>query len=403
MSSNIQKLRLAVLTLHPIHYQAALWRRLGQEPDLDTEVWFCSDQGLDTVDPIVGYGQAVEWGLPLLEGFRSRFLRNLPISRNPGSFWCRVNPGIIGALLRGRYDALFVHSYHNWTQFVGILLAHRLGLKVLIRSEPTLKLRVNASRRNFKSMLLPWLFRHVNACMAIGTLNREYYRHYGVSDDKIFPMPYAVENDYFFKQRDFWVPQRELLKQEYGISADKIILYVGRFQQRKRALDLIRAFENLDIAGVGLVMVGTGEDFETCRQYIRNNHLTGVHLLGFRDQIELPRIYAMGDVFVLPSEDEPWGLVINEAMCFGLPIIASEYVGAVADLVRPGCNGYLFHPGDLVGLRQALRQTLTDEARKPLGEASLEIIQRWGIDEDIAALRQALGLSAFRDKNGKAI
>ena len=389
-----EKLRLAILTLHPIHYQTALWRRLAQEPDLDPEVWFCSDQGLDTADPVSGYGQAVEWGLPMLQGFRSRFWRNLPLTRNPSSFWCRVNLDIITALRRGRYDALFVHSYHNFTQLAAILVARRLGTKVLVRSEPTLKLQVNASRQSLKGILLPRLFGQVDACMAIGTLNREYYRHYGVNEAKIFLMPYAVDNDYFFQQREFWTPQRERLKQEYGIAAPKIILYVGRFQRRKRVLDLIQAFESLGMAGVSLVLVGTGENFEACRSYVSDRHLTGVHLLGFRNQAELPRLYALADVFVLPSAEEPWGLVINEAMCSGLPIVASESVGAAADLVQPGYNGFRFPPGDIPALAQALRQALEDGAKERLGQASLKIIRGWGFDEDIAAMRQALRLAS---------
>jgi glycosyltransferase involved in cell wall biosynthesis len=392
--SSREKLRLVILTLHPIHYQTALWRRLAQEPDLDLEVWFSSHEGLDTADPVSGYGQAVEWGLPLLQGFRSRFWRNLPLSKNSGSFWCRVNPDIILALVRGRYDALFVHSYHNFTQLAAILAARRLGTRVLVRGEPTLKIQVNASRQTLKGILLPRLFGQVDAFMAIGSLNREYYRHYGVSEAKIFLMPYAVDNAYFFQQREIWAPQRERLKQEYGLTGSKVILYVGRFQRRKRVSDLIQAFESLGMPGVSLVLVGTGETFEACRRYVSDRHLTEVHLLGFRNQAELPRLYAMGDLFVLPSEDEPWGLVINEAMCSGLPIVASERVGAAADLIQPGYNGFRFPPGDIPALAQALRLALQDGAKERLGQASLEIIRGWGLEEDIIAVRQALGLSS---------
>jgi glycosyltransferase involved in cell wall biosynthesis len=396
------KLRLAVLTLHPIHYQTALWRRLAQEPDLDLEVWYCSDEGLDTADPVSGFGQAVEWGLPLLQGFRARFWRNLPLSRNPASFWCRVNPGVIRALVRGRYDALFVHSYHNFTQLAAILAARRLGTKVLVRSEPTLKLQIHAARRSFKGILLPWLFRQVDAFMAIGSLNREYYLGYGVSAAKIFPMPYAVDNAYFFQQRAVWAPQRERLKQEYGLATPKIILYVGRFQRRKRVLDLIQAFERLGMTGVSLVLVGTGEEFAACRAYVSDRQLTGVHFLGFRNQAELPRLYAMADVFVLPSSEEPWGLVLNEAMASGLPVVASESVGAAADLINPGYNGWRFPPGDIPALIQALRLALPDGGRDRLGQASLKMIRGWGFEQDIAAVRQALGLASGAERREAA-
>jgi glycosyltransferase involved in cell wall biosynthesis len=141
-------------------------------------------------------------------------------------------------------------------------------------------------------------------------------------------------------------------------------------------------------------LVGTGETFEACRCYVSDRHLTEVHLLGFRNQAELPRLYAMADVFVLPSEDEPWGLVINEAMSSGLPIVASERVGAAADLIQPGSNGFRFPPGDIPALAQALRLALQDGAKERMGQASLEIIRTWGFEEDIAAVRQALGLAS---------
>ena len=108
----------------------------------------------------------------------------------------------------------------------------------------------------------------------------------------------------------------------------------------------------------------------------------------------LPRLYAMADVFVLPSADEPWGLVINEAMGSGLPIVASERVGAAADLIRPGYNGFRFPPGDRAALAQALRLALQDGAKERMGQGSLEIIRGWGFEEDIVAVRQALGLAS---------
>lgn len=386
-----RRLRLAALTLHPIHYQAALWRRLAQEPDLELTVFFCSREGMDTADPEVGYGQPVEWGVPLLSGYRHIFLRDWKVTNNYSSFWCRVNPGVIPALWRGRYDAVFVHSYHNFTQVAAIVAAHRLGMKVLVRSEPTLMIKTGSSRQKVKHVLLPWIFGQVDALMSIGSLNHEYYHSYGVKEEKIFLMPYAVDNEFFFRQREIWGPQRQQIKEDYQLHQKKVILYVGRFLPRKRVLDLIRAFELLDLADTALVLVGEGGELAACRQYVEERHLQGVYFLGFRNQAELSKIYAISDVFVLPSEDEPWGLVINEAMCFGLPIIAADQVGAAADLVQPGRNGYNFPVGQVNELARVLNLAFwEEEAGKRMGQASTEIIRRWGLAEDVAAIRQAL-------------
>ena len=116
-----------------------------------------------------------------------------------------------------------------------------------------------------------------------------------------------------------------------------------------------------------------------------------IKFLGFKNQTELPGYYDLCDVLVLPSVFEPWGLVINEVMNAGRAVVVSDQVGCGPDLVRPGENGLIFPAGDIAGLRQALLD-LTGDPRKcrAMGRKSLEIINRWGFEEDVAGLKQAL-------------
>ena len=112
---------------------------------------------------------------------------------------------------------------------------------------------------------------------------------------------------------------------------------------------------------------------------------------GFVNQSELPALYAASDVFVLPSEHEPWGLAVNEAMCAGLPVVVSREVGCVADLVRDGVNGYTPAAGDIEGLARALRRLIEDEGlRQRQGQASLARIQQWGYQQCLEGIRSAL-------------
>ena len=122
------------------------------------------------------------------------------------------------------------------------------------------------------------------------------------------------------------------------------------------------------------------------RMGIRN-----IHFGGFVNQAALPRIYAACDVFLLPSEDEPWGLAINEAMSVGLPIVAAAEVGCIADLVRDGINGRTFRAGDIAGLTEALSHLIDDrDSRRRMGLASLDIISRWSYAECATGLKAAL-------------
>ena len=112
---------------------------------------------------------------------------------------------------------------------------------------------------------------------------------------------------------------------------------------------------------------------------------------GFVNQSALPRYYGACDVFVLPSSDEPWGMAINEAMCAGLPIVASSEIGCVPDLVRDGLNGRIFPAGNIMALAEALGSLLPDTGlRDRMGQASRDIIARWSYAECEAGLAAAL-------------
>ena len=122
-------------------------------------------------------------------------------------------------------------------------------------------------------------------------------------------------------------------------------------------------------------IVGRGEQHELITTYVTEHDLDNVHFLGFINQSDMPKFFAMSDIFVLPSENEPWGLIINEAMCGRLAIVASEEIGAVADLVHHDVNGFLYSLGNVQVLTNYLIELCIDqELCQSMGGCSLEII-----------------------------
>ena len=112
---------------------------------------------------------------------------------------------------------------------------------------------------------------------------------------------------------------------------------------------------------------------------------------GFRNQSELPRFFQLADVFVLPSRHEPWGLIVNEAMASGCPVIVSTDVGCHADLVTDGVEGCVFPVGDIPALTQALHRVFfSPGSAATMGEAARRRISTWTYEEDIQGLRRAL-------------
>jgi glycosyltransferase involved in cell wall biosynthesis len=138
--------------------------------------------------------------------------------------------------------------------------------------------------------------------------------------------------------------------------------------------------------------LGVGQLRGQLEAYARDRRLTNVKFVGFKNQTEIAPYFAMSDVFVLPSGFEPWGLVVNEALCFGLPVIASDKVGATGDLVQPGVNGFIYPAGDVAALTARLEELLLNpELRESAGKASEKLIKKWGIPEIVEGVLECFG------------
>jgi glycosyltransferase involved in cell wall biosynthesis len=178
------------------------------------------------------------------------------------------------------------------------------------------------------------------------------------------------------------------------------VLYAAKFTRRKRPLDLLEAARRLKVKQgrqFTVVMAGSGELEKELRAFCADHSLDNVVFTDFINQSDLPALYAASDVFVLPSEHEPWGLAVNEAMCARLPVVVSREVGCVADLVRDGVNGYTPEAGDIEGLTHALRRLINDEdLRRRQGVESLARIKQWGYQQCLEGIRSALAGLEFR-------
>jgi glycosyltransferase involved in cell wall biosynthesis len=384
--------KLAILNTHPIQYFAPFYRRLAQEPDIDLTVYFCSRQGAEEyVD--VGFGERIKWDRSLLEGFEHKFLKNWRAGDQVGGFWSLINPGIVSELRRHRYDALIVNGHNHATYLLAMLAAKTLGTAVMMRCETHLGLQRSAFRRSVRKPLMSFLYNRIcDLCLPIGTLNKEFYVFHGVERNRMFTVPYTVDNEYFISAaRQYAKPE---LRDELGVPGDKpIILFASKILSRKRPMDLLLAFHRLREQGTNaaLLFVGSGERELELKDYVRAHQLADVHFLGFRNQSELPKYYSMADVFVFPSENEPWGLVLNEVMCAGLPIIASREIGAVPDLVRHEENGFIYDAGNIDQLSDCLHQLLiTPDLRKRMGDRSRKLIEHWDYESCVRGIKQAL-------------
>jgi glycosyltransferase involved in cell wall biosynthesis len=394
-------IRLAYLVTHPIQYQAPLLRRIAREPDIDLTVFFGSDFSVRGYKDEGFGGVGVKWDIPLLDGYRHEFL---PIIRDNAtvSMTTPINRGILKRL-RGTagnpaFDALWVHGYASVNTLHGMLAARALGIPVLVRAESWLGDRERSGRRlAIKQLYFRALSRLVDGIMPIGSLNAAYWRHYMGEDFPLFPMPYAVDNDYFQQRSLEAAGCRHELQAELNLDPTRpVILFASKLQERKRCADLLEAYRRLSPApGVEphpyLVIVGDGEQRASLERAAQDTGFDSIRFCGFRNQSELPRFFDLSTVFVLPSRHEPWGLIVNEVMNAARPVIVSDEVGCQRDLITPGVEGEVFPAGDIEALAAALRRTLaTPATAQEMGQRALERIHTWSFEEDIRGLRQAL-------------
>lgn len=384
--------RLAVLTAHPIQYQAPLFRKLAQHPEIDIVVYFYSDYGVtEKIDP--GFGVAYSWDIPLLMGYNHKFLKSYFTAATGNRLWLSFNPGIIKELWKERYDAVLVHGYASITNWLTFLAAWITRTPIIFRGESHLLNYRAGWKKGLKQLILSQLFKRVSSFLPIGTLNWKYYKHYGVPDRKLFLSPYAVDNDYFSKRYQELHDKRDCLRKELGITTEQpAILYASKMMQRKRAMDLLKAYEKIqENVNASLIFVGDGVERHNLESYSKDHNIKNVHFVGFKNQTELPIYFVIADIFVLPSTDETWGLVINEAMNFGLPIITTDQVGAGPDLVKDGENGFIYPVGDVEKLAYYLLTLLqSPELREKMSKCSSEKIAKWSFEEDVDGILSAL-------------
>jgi glycosyltransferase involved in cell wall biosynthesis len=392
--------RIGFLNTHPIQYFAPMYAYLNAAPDLEVKAFYLSDYSLRGADDRA-FGRKVTWDVDLLAGYEAVFVAGAERREEARGFFSMVAPGLWDAISKAPLDALVVHGHTPAAMLVGIAAAKARGLPVFMRGETHLGLVRSGLKARLREPLMHAFYARLDGVLAIGTANHAFYRAMGVPDPRIFSVPYTVDNARFIEASQLTGEARAERRRFLGVEDDRpIVLYAAKFQDRKRPGDLVRAAAELERKGVSfhLAMVGSGELEGELRALVAELDLASISFPGFVNQAGLPAVYGAADVFVLASENEPWGLGINEAMCAGLPIVTTREVGCAADLVQGGVNGAVIRAGDVAALTAALEPMLRDAAlRGRMGAASAQIISRWSYAECLAGIRAALasvGLAA---------
>ena len=385
--------RVAVVASHPIQYQAPWFRGLAEVCDLT--VWFCHQQSA-AEQGRAGFGQAFEWDVPLADGYRSLWLKN--VSSRPGvdrRAGCDT-PEIRERLARGSFEACVVNGWYLKSYQQAISACRALGIPVLVRGDSHLKVRRSALTSAVKYFPYRWMLGRIDAHLYVGQANADYLRHYGVRPARMFFAPHFVDNDRFAAaaakaRRD---GAASALRHTWGASEkDTLFQFVGKLIDLKRVQDFVVAVARASRQDPAIkgVVVGSGPEEPALRR-LAVRERAPVTFAGFMNQTELPTGYAAADCLVLPSATESWGLVVNEAMATGMPAIVSNRVGAGPDLIVEGVTGHTYPAGDFDELAKRLLRVRRSFAGSCEGfrAAVLERIGRYTCGQAVAGTLRAI-------------
>ena len=370
-----KKIKVGILVSHPIQYYVSIYRELSRDPLIDLLVIYRSKIGVNSYHDS-GFNRIVKWDIPLLSGYRYIFLSDKLTSSG-------VEFNIIKELIQERFDVIIVQGYSAPTYLIAIMISKIIGTKILMRGDTWL--RDYHLKGFFKRTFKILLFKFIDGFLSIGTLNAEYYKVHGVPDKRLFFAPFSIDNKFFLMNDSDRLKSRIGLRNKLNINESKIcVLFVAKLIPLKRADDLIQAFYNVNnkLLNLHLIVVGSGGELIKLQNLADSLSISDISFVGFKNQSELPAFYSASDIFVLPSNDESWGLVVNEAMASGLPVIVSNQVGASKDLVENKGTGYIFPCGDINEFSKALFNLASSEAdRVEMGIRAKNLISNWDSNE----------------------
>jgi glycosyltransferase involved in cell wall biosynthesis len=381
-------MRAVIVTSHPIQYQAPLFRELSKRVDL-TAVFLM--QQTPEGQSASGFGVEFDWDVPLLEGYRHVFANNIasqPSTNHRDGIILKGHESLLASL---EPDVLMTMGWFPRGYLQVIRWAAHQRVPLVCRGESNL---FSGSRalpgRLAKFFYFRWLFSKFRAFAVIGRRNRDFYRHYGASESRLHWAPYSVNTDFFESGFHRHRPnQRKPGPWRIG--------FAGKLIPRKCPLDLVEAVarsRNKD--SIELLVIGDGplrNDLET------NSNKAGIRLSvrGFLNQSSIvARGYADLDALVLPSgESETWGLVVNEVMTGGIPVILSDSVGCAPDLVDEGRTGYVFPSGNRDALSAAIDR-LVEQLQKghDFSLAVRERIAGYSLEKTVQGMASALNAAA---------
>lgn len=357
-----RKIKVAIIHNIISPYRTPLFEGLSKLVDIELKVFYCS-----SIDKNRNWSinNKLDFDYEVLSGFKVDL----------GEFTYHINCSIIKKIIRGKFDLIIINGYLDFTSQAAFVFSKLIGTPVIVWSEGIQ--RIGSIRARLSGRIGSIFVKSADAMIVPGRRSHEYYIHLGMKPSNLFIAHDAVDNSLFIDRNQLKNYEIELFRSGLNLPKKTLILYVGRLVENKGPEILLDAYSRLksEQEDCALIFVGDGQNRSKLEDICIEQGIPDVFFAGWIDGKPKSIYYAVSDIFVFPTKRDVWGLVVNEAMASGLPIIASEAAGCVDDLVINGVNGYIIKSDNADLLYCTLVNMLSDKKRmSDMGKASRNII-----------------------------
>lgn len=297
--------------------------------------------------------------------FRAVFLPGKPIG--VAEAFC---PSVIQYLTRA-YDRIVVTNFSDPTGMLAVQWLKLRRIPYCLESDGAFP----GSGAGLKERVKRWIIAGAAQYFSTASVHDDYYRLYGAPTDRIVRYPFTSVHAKDVLPEPVGTEKKAALRTALGMTEQRIVISVGQFIHRKGYDILMKACSVMD-SSIGVYIIG-GKPTEEYLNMARDLHLSNVHFVGFKVKDELNQYYMAADAFVLPTREDIWGLVVNEAMAKGLPVVTTDRCVAGLEMVKNGSNGMIVPVEDVQGIAQAVTEVID---RPDMAQHALEIARRYTIE-----------------------
>lgn len=332
--------KVLFITNIPAPYRIDFFQELGKKVDLTV---------LFEAKSASRYGISFNYNFDSITNFTPIFLREDSIREK------RIDFSIFKYLKSNKYDAIVATQYSYFTEMAALFYLKFKNIEYYLETDGGFVRSENFLKKRLKRYLISGAKGYFSPSLSAD----KYLIHYGATPETIVRYPFSSLSNIDIQEGIRLQHKHQQLRSHLGITEDVAILYVGQFIHRKGIDNLLRAFSKIANSSVGLYLVG-GKLSDEMISLIPKKMRSRVHCIEFTSKKLLSQYYATCDIFCLPTREDIWGLVVNEAMSFGLPIVTTTHCGAGLELVEQDMNGYLYEPEDVSVLRNYLEKLILD-------------------------------------------